>query len=355
MTENNVKPIPDLQEIETKARIWLLRLEDGDMSADEMSEFESWRRESTLHEESFQRIAGFWEGIDFLDKYDDYAESDAAVRSLKPGRFDFIMPVSRQMVVNAMAACLVLFIGVVGYNLIAVDRPFNGLYETAIGAQENIALPDSSQIVLNTNSTIHVDYEKDSRTITLIKGEAYFDVASNKQRPFSVKTKKGVVTAIGTAFSVRLQDEKLNVTVEEGLVALGRVKKPKELTREGGDTVTNPIEPETLMEVSAGQAVIIDSGIEKISDVAQSDLERALDWRDGELAFDGETLEEVISILTRYTDLKVEITDKDLKQQKVVAYYKIGEIDRLFQALEVMANVEVVRIGDDQVKLHRSR
>ena len=103
-------------------------------------------------------------------------------------------------------------------------------YSTAIGKQQLITLNDGSTVLLNTNSQIKVDYSDQARNITLVKGQAHFDVMPNPNQPFNVYAGTGLVKAVGTAFSVYLQPEIIEVTVTEGTVELSALDQPAPLT-----------------------------------------------------------------------------------------------------------------------------
>ncbi|MYH35056.1 MAG: DUF4974 domain-containing protein [Gammaproteobacteria bacterium] len=344
MSNDKVITLPDSQEIEMEARLWVLRFDDGDLTEARQSEFDAWISQSAAHENAFTRLAVFWDDLSIVKRLDDYASSDVASTSLRETRSDARKNLFTRVAITGIAASIVAAVTLIGFDYTSSNRPFLEQYQTVTGEQETIALPDGSQIVLNTDSSIEVTYDRSRRVVRLERGEAYFDVSSDRDRQFSVETPEGVVTVVGTSFSLRLSEQKLDVTVEEGRVAVGALPN---IASSGADN-------RSITEISAGQIATIDDGVESVSVIPPDALVRALDWRDGELSFNGETLEEVIRQIERYTNQTIEISDDGLKQQRIVAYYKIGDIERLFQALDVMVNVEVERIGNSHVRLYRS-
>src|SRR6185295_3608953 len=74
-------------------------------------------------------------------------------------------------------------------------------YETAIAQKKTIRLPDSTLVVLNAKTSLHIDkgFGSDSRIVTLI-GEAFFDVTPDQQKPFIVQTNACKIKVLGTAF-----------------------------------------------------------------------------------------------------------------------------------------------------------
>ena len=99
-------------------------------------------------------------------------------------------------------------------------RSTNGKYATDIGEQQTVRLSDGSEIRLNTNTLVEVNYLDGNRNIHLYKGEAHFDVAHDPEKPFTVKARKGEIRALGTVFSVRVKNNRVNVIVEEGTVRI---------------------------------------------------------------------------------------------------------------------------------------
>src|SRR6202011_1589324 len=91
-------------------------------------------------------------------------------------------------------------------------------FQTAIGERAAVGLPDGSSIDLNTNSRVWVDYTERRRVIRLERGEAFFKVAHDTQRPFWVHAGDSWVRAVGTAFNVYLRPTGPVVTVSEGTV-----------------------------------------------------------------------------------------------------------------------------------------
>ncbi|MEM9989098.1 MAG: FecR domain-containing protein [Pseudomonadota bacterium] len=342
MTQNKVIPLPNADQIEEEASIWVTRIAEGNMSVEDAEALHKWLNQSAKHAETFETLAQFWGGLDFVQGLNDYAHSVTAEKSFHEEKKAYQQQQLRTFSVVALAACLCLTIGAtIFYRISNMPKSYDGIYETAIGVQQQIDLPDGTQITLNTDSRINVNYTKDKRVIRLTRGEAYFDVAPNPERTFSVVTDVGVVTALGTEFSVRLSSELLDVVVTEGRVALTQ------------ETIT-ALSPPPIAQLDAGQATVFNRAKNSVSTIAAVEIEEAVDWRDGELFFNGETLEQVIAELQRYTEINIEIADDSLKQQQIVAYYKVGNLDRMFDALNVMSSIEIEKISDDHIRLHKA-
>ena len=93
---------------------------------------------------------------------------------------------------------------------------------TDVGEFRNVLLPDGSVVGLNTNSVVEIVYSAAERRIRLTRGEAFFTVAKNPNRPFWVEADGVSVRAVGTAFDVRDRPDAIEVLVREGKVQVHR-------------------------------------------------------------------------------------------------------------------------------------
>ncbi|PQA86375.1 FecR family protein [Hyphococcus luteus] len=341
MNNTNITLLPRFQEIEREAALWAVRLDREDVPADLFLEFEQWRNQSAQHREAAERFKDFWAGTADLDLFNDLAGTNAASHegSRRWRRF------APAMIAASFAAC-----GAFVYMALFAGAGFEQAYRTAVGEQQTIDLPDGSRIILNTNSALEAEFTAKARIIRLTEGEAYFEVAKNPTKPFSVETEKGTVTAVGTAFSVRVSSAEMNVLVSEGRVALS--SEPLYAGASRILSAQNQKQPHSdIVEVDAGQAAVYDRQVREIKDVAEKEIEHQLDWQDGLLAFHGEPLSEVVAAISHYTDATIEIADPSLAEHRVVAYYQVGKIEPMLEALKLSANVKVERIDGRHVRL----
>ncbi len=346
--------MPDQKSIDAEAAEWLVLLEEDNVSAADRVAFLAWRGASARHRDAFERLVALWGAFDEAKVLADYAVSEEnkelLAKDAAQARFGIF---GRRSVLTGMAASVAV-LGAVGASIVISGKfadPYPHSFETAIGEQQTIDLPDGSIIELNTNSLVEYAYLKDSRDIRLLRGEAYFKVASDKDRPFTVKTPGGRVVAVGTAFTVRLNTgSELDVVVSEGRVifvpedaASAQSAAPQEITAMA----------QTATAVSAGQSAVIREDVESVDLIEPDALARKLSWRQGVLAFSGDPLSEVIADVGRYTDIAIEIDDQTLRDLPVSGFFKIGEVDEMFEALEIMAGLQAEKIDAKRVRLVR--
>src|SRR5262249_47175706 len=116
---------------------------------------------------------------------------------------------------------------------------FNGgRYSTPVGGIDNVALADGSRMTLNTDTRIRVALTETERRIELDKGEGFFEVAKDPSRPFVVYAGNKRVVAVGTKFSVRRENDDVEVIVTEGRVRLGQQSFLPSTAREGSSAAS---------------------------------------------------------------------------------------------------------------------
>lgn len=345
----NVIAMPDVECAADEAAEWIMALEGGKASAEQRSQFLAWRNASDLNKETFERLAALWDGCDNIKILDDLGASDEAADMIAEDRkVAWLAAPIRRPVSMAIAASLTLIIAIgILFQVSAprLEQPLN-VYQTAIGQQEIISLPDGSTVHLNTDSQIEILFSENERNIRLASGEAYFDVRRDAARPFSVLTEQGAVTALGTAFVVRLEEQSVGVTVEKGRVAVYASGPDDEAIDDAGRIAMN-----ATANLNAGESVQFNEEIEAVAIIEPDVLARQLSWREGVLAFSGDALSDVIAEVGRYTDTKISIEDPELAAMQVVGYFKISDTEDMFEALQLMADLELERVGPREVRL----
>ena len=129
---------------------------------------------------------------------------------------------SRRKLLKGGVTSLALLLAGGGYYQFSVNRPD---YYSATGTVEAAVLPDGSKLRLSSASSVSVHFTEQKRLVKLIAGEVFFDVAPDSARPFTVSATHVNTTALGTAFSVRHEDDGVSVVVTEHSV---RVETPSQ-------------------------------------------------------------------------------------------------------------------------------
>src|SRR5690606_16814018 len=143
-----------------EAAAWLIRLDaDTPPAPEELQALGEWLRRSPAHREEIEKLAALWGRMNVL--------TELAVPLGSTRRSS-----RRQRTLIAAAATVMLAAGIAWLAHWLVTDPLlstNGLYATAIGQQSTATLADGSQVVLNTNSQIRVDYDDAYRQVHLIQ------------------------------------------------------------------------------------------------------------------------------------------------------------------------------------------
>ncbi len=295
------------QAIREQAAHWLARLDSGECTREDHRRLAAWLAQDERRQLEFERARALWERLGRL-RPESIPQMDAARAPAVPSHAR--MRVAASLAVFGIACLLaVLWLGETGDARIA--------YGTAKGERLEVALPDGSDLQLNTDSAVSVTYTRRSRTIHLERGEALFTVKAGDGRPFEVLAAGGEIRDLGTRFSVHRESERVSVVVVEGAVTVR--------TRESA----------FRLPLSAGERVTYDfTG--RISTTEKIDAAASTAWSRGRLVFDSVTVAEVARQLARYHDVRVVIDDPALSQLRVSGTFRTDDLDSLIETLEIL-------------------
>lgn len=206
-------------------------------------------------------------------------------------------------------------------------------YRTVQGEQRQIQLSDGSSVLLNTASTLSIDYSAQHRTVVLHGGEACFTVAADARRPFTVITESGQVTALGTAFDVKQVDENMTVTVYQHAVQVA--------FRQGV----------TIDRLTQGHQVAYHN--QQVDAVIPVNLKQAKAWQTHRLIFADQPLQSVITELNRYRSGYLVILDKQLAAHRVTGVFDSQDPESALATIEKTLALKEFRLTDRLVILTR--
>lgn len=273
-------------EIDRAAALWASRIDRG-LNSGEATALEAWKAADTRRNGALARALAV---MDQLDR------AQALGTNYDPQAFRPPANINRRAALwggGALAASVAAAIGV-GLS----TRP--AYYVARKGQVRLISLADGSVVTLNSASKVAVRYSEGARDVTLLEGEALFDVAKNPDRPFTVYSGDARVRAVGTSFTVRrLADRPTQVVVREGVV---EVSRPAARTRMGG----KPQNP-TAVRLVANEMATADAASTAVETVALSpvDLQQQLAWKDGMIAFKRTRLSDAAAEFARYSDTPI--------------------------------------------------
>ena len=331
---------------------WLAKLDRG-LSSSEERQFQAWLFDHDDNYAVFSQLAQVWDRMDVLSRL-------AEIYPIEPVRKhsrSYLLPI---------AASLLMAAGVVYWMLPrqsietlsetvarSHDLSIPDLYQTGIGQQKSVSLQDGTQLMLNTNSRVSVVYSANNRFLLLERGEMHVDVAHDPGRPLSVMAQGRIMQAVGTEFNVEITDvQNIELLVTEGVVMVGIVNSPM------SDQVTSEpivLAPDSSL-ITAGFQAVIDStdDSEQSVEPAAVDTEEIavkLSWREGNLIFRGERLEDAITEIGRYTAVEFVFLDEEAKTMRVAGLFKAGDVEGLLKTLRDNFNISYEWIADDKIAL----
>jgi len=202
---------------------------------------------------------------------------------------------------GAVAALLVLALMVV---LPGLQDRFVADYITATGEMRAYDLPDGSVVHLGPESAVSLDFDE-GRHITLLDGEAFFEVKPDENSPFVVTAKETRTTVLGTAFNVRSDAAGVDVAVEHGHV------------RVDGRGV------ETISDLHAGDAVHVMADGQTLT--RKMSPGQVASWRKGQLIAKDLSFAETVEIVDRYHSGWVIVTDEGLANTSLTGFYDLTD------------------------------
>jgi transmembrane sensor len=215
-------------------------------------------------------------------------------------------------------------------------------YTSGIGEVRRIALEDGSTMLLNTATALTVQFSKRQRDIRLIGGEALFEVAHDKARPFLVRANDVAVRAVGTAFAVRLEAAQVDVTVTEGAVEVA-----DSAAAHGFGPSAPPASHPEAKRVSANERIVIASArAPEIRPISFAETERQLAWREGMVSFDGESLQTAVAEINRHNRRQIVIDDPSLGAKPVVGIFRATDLDGFSAAAAAALKARAIPDGD---------
>ena len=226
------------------------------------------------------------------------------------------------------------------------ERTAQNTVSTKPGSKSKIQLPDGSQVWLNSDSRMSYDesFQGLNREVH-ITGEAYFDIAKDKDHPFIIHAGSIDVKVLGTSLNIR------NYTNEKNTEAV-LIRGSIEVTLRSNPDKKIILQPNEKLVVQNGKAVILkgmapaapDKSNEPVMTLGKAHFQEkdstAMDilWVKNKLAFDQETLEDVARKMERWYAVKVVITDEKLKHTEYSAVFEDESLRQVMEALRMTGN-----------------
>lgn len=261
----------------------------------------------------------------------------------------------RQRRRRVAAAASAVLLGVCGTWLLSDFRPKVDSVQTLavqkyrITSPERLTLPDGSFVELRPGAELAINFSLESagpRRVELVKGTAFFDVAKNPERPFIVTSSGVDFRAVGTAFSVGLGQQEVEVIVTEGQVAIeeasfvGSIREAVPLVTAGNRAVVALVRRDT-------SAVITPTTAEEVGG--------KLAWRVPRLEFNETPLAEVVDLLNQHRDNRLRLASPELGRLEISGALRADNLEPLLQMLAANYGIRAERDADGQIELQRGK
>jgi transmembrane sensor len=191
---------------------WYIKLNEADCSEQDRIAFEAWKDSSSRNLNAWNRILQVNEPFEGLEP--------VVSKEVLLHRETFSLS-RRNALKNLSILAVATTTGAIAYQ----QKPWQTMmadYSTHKGEIKTVHLPDETMLVLNSDTAIDQQFSEESRTIKLIKGEVLIETGHGKgsSAPFRVHTKYGIITALGTRFSVRQHSDYVSVNVYKDAVSI---------------------------------------------------------------------------------------------------------------------------------------
>jgi transmembrane sensor len=331
------------QQIMEEASAWFIEFRTGSLSSSSQQAFVDWLRRSPDHIRAYMEIsesyillpqsasvstevterllgrarARLTAGVvAFTERPGEIAASPRPTHASVRRRFHI------PRAVLAASMCLIMLSAAITGWIFSRQ----GLYTTDTAEQRTVTLSDGSRIELNAQTRLRVRYGKAERDVELLEGQALFEVAKDRTRPFVVRSVGAQVRAVGTRFDVHRRGSAITVTVLEGTVAVTPRASHAQLVSAGHQAIASPV----------------GSALPQPTNVAV-----ATAWTRGQLEFDETPLLEVADDFNRYSVRHLIVESPDLRDFRISGIYSVTDTASLILFLRNQPDLMLTQTGTE--------
>jgi transmembrane sensor len=305
--------------LDERAAAWHLRARDPQFPAEARRELDAWLALAEENRTAYEATVRAWDvaGAEAGDA-DILLMREAALRFEAPSPHRSARLLATAAAVVAAAG---LWLGLTQPWQQSVTR---GQYHTAVGERATVRLADGSVVTLNTASQARFDLTGAVRKVRLLEGQAIFEVAQDKSRPFVVYAGDRRITALGTAFDVRIDKQAVKVTLVEGRVVVDQMA--------ASGASRSPNDPPVRARLEPGEQLT--AGPDGAASVRRAAVERVVSWRDGRLIFVADRLADALTEMNRYSAVPIVLADPGIGELRLSGVFRTGEPEAFAHALE---------------------
>jgi transmembrane sensor len=302
---------------------WLVRLQAPDLDDAETLAFDGWLSAHPANVEAYDDVLAVTLEVQAAAPAIGQAFEDGPVHR----RFLRRAPAATRgwLIAGSLAAAAAIAVAVMPFTALQSANSAPQTYATAKGEHRSVRLADGSTLELAAGSTLSVTLAKADRRVTLTEGEAVFDVAADKARPFLIAAGDRTVRVVGTRFDVRRRAGEVSVSVERGVVEVN----PADGAKGRG------------FRLRPGQRL---DHVEGAADVQLSAVDPAqvASWRTGRLIYRDRPLSEVVADLNQQFAKPIVIEDASLAQTRVSGVLVVDDQAAVIRRLALLAPIKAL-------------
>lgn len=350
--------------IADEAARWFLRLQDVAATPQTFREWQWWLNAAPEHRHMYEQMEETALRVSRVPTDPALPSADEMARDTYDGSVPLLAWKQRanaeissgkrmhwsKLAVAAALACTTIAGGWLWMERARFARLDMNSHHTAPGERRVVELPDGSRVTLDADSALDTQFTATRRLLTLERGEAYFQVAKESDRTFVVQAGSAQVTAIGTAFNVRISEDRTVVAVTEGKVVFAVTPRisstsPADPEQHLPSVRVSGTRPRLVAQVAAGEAVMYaDEG--NLQALPAHEAPLATTWLDGRRQYREEPLKYVLADLDRYTDRPIELADAQAGELQFTGTLNLQNSEAWLRGLSVALPVSVTKLPD---------
>jgi transmembrane sensor len=297
-----------------EAASWIVRLQAEDVSEADALAFDAWLEAAPANVTAYDAALRTWR--EFALEADAVREGLRARRAPRPA-FPRLYAVGGAIAATVAVAALVI-------PALAPPPPTE-VYATRTGEHRTVTLADGSRIDLNAGTRLSVTLRRHERQVVMEQGQALFDVAADKRRPFLIAAGDRTVRVVGTQFDVRRRAGRVSVTVTRGTVEVAPSGQ--------GSGQAYRLHPGQRLEHQEGAAV---------AKVSAATPDQALGWRAGRLVYRDQPLSGVVADLNAEFSTPIRIDDPALAATPISGVLILDHEDAVVRRLALLVSAQAV-------------
>jgi transmembrane sensor len=316
---------------------WLQRLDNPALPEADLQAWLQWHGESEENRKAFEEMQTLYRQL--RDLPGDFR------RELRQrfGHTDALYPRPWPRLWALAATVLLAVVAAGGAWWWQVANPSTVAYAAPPDRHRTIKLADGSALVLAKDSLALVKFTRHVRSLTIERGEAYFEVRHDPNRPFEVQAAAIRVTAVGTAFNVARATDRVTVTVTEGTVDVVQLSSPS--VAEASSARPAPLQHRRL---KTGERLVLGGGPVQSS---PTQVGAEIAWTNGRIQFVDTPLSQVVRTVGRYGRGRLMIDDPRVADLTYSGTVFRDRVDEWTTALPAIFPVRTVALSDGSVAL----